>query len=96
MVPTALSDSDVSAAFLEVLDRLSQRRDTKTTAEMEALESIACKAALKGGKFLTEKEQEVLVKKALLLEGVATCPHGRPIILSLTKREIEKQFRRIV
>ncbi len=96
MVPTALSDTDVSAAFLEIIDRLSARRDTKTTAEMEALESIACKAALKGGRYLSEKEQEVLVKKALLLEGIATCPHGRPIILSLTKKEIEKQFRRIV
>lgn len=96
MVPTALAGCDIAAAFVEVIDRLSTKRDTKTTAETYALYGIACKAALKAGKMLSIKEQEVLVKQALELEGVATCPHGRPIILSLTKKEIEKQFRRIV
>ncbi len=96
MVPTALAGSDIRAAFVEVLDRLSQRRDLKTTAETNALHTIACRAALKAGKRLSIQEQEALVQKALLLEGIATCPHGRPIILSLTQKEIEKQFRRIV
>ncbi len=96
MVPTALAGCDAAAAFIEVIDRLASRRDLKTTAETHALHSIACKAAMKAGKLLSEKEQEVLVQKALQLEGIATCPHGRPIILSLTKKEIEKQFRRIV
>ncbi len=96
MVPTALSGCDISAAFIEVIDRLSAKRDTKTTAETYALYGIACKAALKAGKLLSVREQEVLVQKALALDGIATCPHGRPIILSLTKTEIEKQFRRIV
>ncbi len=96
MVPAALSGCDISAAFIEVIDRLATRRDTKTTAETHALYGIACKAALKAGKLLSVQEQEVLVQKALRLGGIATCPHGRPIILSLTKTEIEKQFRRIV
>ncbi len=96
MVPTALSGCDVAAAFVEVIDRLSSRRELKTTAETNALHSIACKAAMKAGKLLSVREQEVLVQKALKLDGIATCPHGRPIILSLTKKEIEKQFRRIV
>jgi len=96
MVPTALSGCDAAAAFVEVIDRLSSRRELKTTAETNALHSIACRAAMKAGKLLSVREQEVLVQKALKLDGVATCPHGRPIILSLTKKEIEKQFRRIV
>ncbi len=96
MIPAALTGCDVAATFLEVLDRLSKRQGTKTTAETNALHTIACRAALKAGKQLSCKEQEVLVGKALMLEGIATCPHGRPIILSLTQREIEKQFKRIV
>lgn len=96
MVPTALTDCDISAAFIEILDRLSANRDVKTDAETHALHTVACKAAMKAGKTLSVKEQEVLVQKALMLEGIATCPHGRPIILSLTKKEIEKQFKRIV
>ncbi|MBQ7036295.1 MAG: DNA mismatch repair endonuclease MutL [Clostridia bacterium] len=96
MVPTALSGCDVAAAFVEVIDRLSGRRDTKTEAQTYALYGVACKAALKAGKLLSVREQEVLVEKALMLDGVATCPHGRPLILSLTKTDIEKQFKRIV
>lgn len=96
MVPSALSGCDAAAAFVEVIDRLGGRRDTKTTAETYALYGIACKAALKAGKQLSEREMEILVQKALMLDGVATCPHGRPLILSLTKTEIEKQFKRIV
>ncbi|MBE7063297.1 MAG: DNA mismatch repair endonuclease MutL [Ruminococcaceae bacterium] len=95
-VPTALTGCDVSAAFLEVIDRLATKRDLKTEAETNALHSIACKAAMKAGKQLSIKEQEDLVQKALQLDGIATCPHGRPVILSLTQKEIEKQFKRIV
>ncbi len=96
MVPTALTECDISAAFIEILDRLSANRDVKTDAETHALHTVACKAAMKAGKTLSLKEQEVLVQKALMLDGIATCPHGRPIILSLTQKEIEKQFKRIV
>lgn len=96
MIPSALVECDISSAFLEILERLSLGRDLKTDAENNALHTVACKAAMKAGKVLSLKEQETLVQKALLLEGVATCPHGRPIILSLTQKEIEKQFKRIV
>lgn len=96
MIPSALVDCDISSTFLEILERLSMRRDLKTDAENHALHTVACKAAMKAGKVLSLKEQEVLVQKALLLEGIATCPHGRPIILSLTQKEVEKQFKRIV
>jgi len=96
MIPTALTGCDISATFIEILDRLSARRELKTDAETNALHTVACKAAMKAGKLLSVKEQEVLVQKALELDGIATCPHGRPIILSLTQKEIEKQFKRIV
>ncbi len=97
MVPTALTAVDPAAAFLEVLDNLMHlKKDVRTNAETHALYTIACKAALKGGKALSIKEQEALVQKAMMLDGIATCPHGRPVILSLTQKEIEKQFRRIV
>ena len=60
------------------------------------LYTIACKAAIKANHRLDEKEQTELVKKVLRLDNINTCPHGRPIMMSMTKKDIEKNFRRIV
>ena len=90
MVPTPLTDADISAAFLEILENIAaSKHDLKTSAQSYALYGIACKAAMKAGKTLSLKEQEALVAEALSLEGVATCPHGRPIIMTLTQKQIE-------
>ena len=60
------------------------------------LYTVACKAAIKANKSLSEAEMEELVKCVFEMENINTCPHGRPIIISFTKTEIEKQFKRIV
>ena len=66
-----------------------QPKDTKT---------ISCKYAIKANKKLSILEMEVLVKDVQELEklGITTCPHGRPIKIEFTKRELEKMFKRIV
>ena len=58
--------------------------------------TVACKAAIKANHILTKEEMKKLVINVLELENINTCPHGRPIMITMTKYELEKQFKRIV
>ena len=62
----------------------------------EKVASMSCKAAVKGNARLSTKEVETLIGELLNLENPYHCPHGRPTIISMTKRELEKKFKRIV
>lgn len=62
----------------------------------DMLHSIACKASVKANDDNSPEELEVLVKRVLSDDKIKYCPHGRPVMFKITKREIEKQFRRIV
>lgn len=62
----------------------------------KAVYTIACKAAIKANKVLSEKEMDALVREVYAMEGISTCPHGRPITVKVTKYQIEKMFKRIV
>lgn len=96
-VPADCSGSDGEALLTELAGVLmggaggtvGERRD-------RAMYTIACKSAIKANKELTSEEMERLVQKALSLEGISTCPHGRPISVKITKYQIEKMFKRIV
>ena len=57
---------------------------------------MSCKAAVKGNNHLSRPEIEALIDELLELDNPYNCPHGRPTIISMTKYEIEKKFRRIV
>jgi len=57
---------------------------------------MACKAAVKGNQTLSVREMEALIDQLLTLENPYHCPHGRPTIISMSKYEIEKKFKRIV
>jgi len=59
------------------------------------INSIACKAAVKANDRLSYIEAKALVEQALKLENPFTCPHGRPTIVEISEREIEKMFKRI-
>ncbi len=96
-LPATLADDNAGNAIVEIIDALSNSNKAKETAKQEyALYRVACRAAIKAGHTMKYEEQQQLVREALRLEKSATCPHGRPIILRLTKTEIEKQFKRIV
>lgn len=62
----------------------------------KAVYTVACKSAIKANKLLSPEEQKSLFERAAALEGITTCPHGRPILVKLTKYKIEKMFGRIV
>ena len=66
------------------------------TVVEEKLASMACKAAVKGNNSLSAAEMEALIDELLTLENPYNCPHGRPTIISMSKYEIEKKFKRIV
>ncbi len=83
--------------FQEVLDELAEDTTSGTPESIRnRIATMACKAAVKGNMRLTGKEAETLIDELLTLDNPYHCPHGRPTIISMTKYEIEKKFKRIV
>ena len=62
----------------------------------DRIASAACKAAVKGGNRMTEREADELIGRLLTLDNPFNCPHGRPTIISISKTELERKFKRIV
>ena len=94
-IPMDLDESGAAEA-LETLaaDLLRGRRESKDTVRDELLHTVACKAAIKAGWLNDEKELLALVKAVMEREDLKYCPHGRPICISLSKKQLEKQFKR--
>lgn len=83
--------------FLEMLDGLSDELKSQNPQMIyEKVASMSCKAAVKGNHRLSYEEAEALIDELLKLENPYHCPHGRPTIISMTKYEIEKKFKRVV
>ncbi len=96
-VPVDLYGSSVQEFFVEILDSL-ENEHTKQPLELITgkLATAACKAAVKGNNTLSIKEADQLIEQLLGLDNPYHCPHGRPTIVSMTKYELEKKFKRIV
>ncbi len=94
-IPMDLSP-DLAAESVETLaaDLLSGRRESKDTVRDELLHTVACKAAIKAGWKNDEKELLAVVKEVMSREELKYCPHGRPICVTLSKKQLEKQFKR--
>ena len=94
-IPMDVSPGD-AADVLETLasDLLSGRREGKDTVRDELLHTVACKAAIKAGWHTDEAELLALVKQVMAREDLKYCPHGRPICVTLSKKQLEKQFKR--
>ena len=96
-VPSILTGGDETAALREIAGRLLAGKRDITTDRMDWIyHSIACRAAVKAGDNGTAKELAALATRVLTDSDVRTCPHGRPVCVELTKKELEKQFGRIV
>ena len=94
-IPMDLSpDSAAEAVETLAADLLNGRRGSKDTVRDELLHTVACKAAIKAGWHSDEKELLVLVKEVMSREDLKYCPHGRPICITLSKKQLEKQFKR--
>ena len=75
-------------------DLLNGRREGANTVRDEILHTVACKAAIKAGWHTDEKELAALVRIVMERDDLKHCPHGRPICVSLSKKQLEKQFKR--
>ena len=97
-VPDNLFSIAKKDLLIEMLDSLADGIHSSVAPDLiaEKIASMSCKAAVKGNSRLSRAEVEVLIADLLKLENPYHCPHGRPTIISMTKRELEKKFKRIV
>lgn len=95
-LPSDIDYEDGGALLIEVISSLMGHEKGEIQNRRErAVYTIACKAALKANRSLSEEEMRSLAERALSMEGISTCPHGRPISVRMTKYQIEKMFKRI-
>ena len=96
-VPYNLSGADTSVLFHEILSSLEEGKKVRDLPSyVHEIATEACKAAVKGGGEISVTEAEELLAELMACEDPYHCPHGRPTIISMTKREMEKKFKRIV
>ena len=94
-IPSDLTEEDACAtleAFAE--DLLTGKRPSQADLRDNLLHTMACKAAIKAGWHTQPREREALVREVLSRDDIKYCPHGRPVCIELTKKELEKQFKR--
>lgn len=96
-IPDNLFNIDMKDLFIEMLDDFSNATGRQTPDIItEKVASMSCKAAVNGNDKLTLPEINKLIDELLSLDNPYNCPHGRPTIISMSKYEIEKKFKRIV
>lgn len=95
-IPAYLEGEDIPTLISEAADGFLQHKRDAVGAKMTWLyESVACRAAIKAGDRLSLPEMTALAERILYGGDVATCPHGRPVVLRMGKKELEKKFGRI-
>ena len=98
-IPQDVAPHDAEGLFVKMTDELLEGRGNPAVTDAirreRALYQIACKAAIKGGRYYNDAIVRWLVEKVLELPDVTVCPHGRPIAYKLTKNELDRQFNRI-
>ena len=96
-IPTNLFGLSADEYFHDLLDQLMEDKSGKTLSSVaDRIATMACKSAVKGNNSLSFQEAKTLIDELLTLENPYNCPHGRPTIISFTKTEVEKMFKRIV
>lgn len=95
-VPNVLGVPQTRGAFLDMVDHLGELRVITTQQKRrDAILQMACKKAVKGGDRLSLEEIKPLLADMLATNAPPTCPHGRPLVVAVTRSELEKRFRRI-
>ena len=94
-IPMDLGEGEVADTLMEMADDLLSGRSADTdTVRDELLHTMACKAAIKAGWKTDDKELLALVREVMSRDELKYCPHGRPICITLSKKQLEKQFKR--
>ena len=96
-IPSVLDGCNEQDIFVELAKNLSDNKNNPMPQILDEMyHTIACKSAIKANDITSASELEKLVKAIFSDDRIRYCPHGRPIMFKLTKKEIEKQFKRIV
>lgn len=96
-IPYDLFGYEVKDLFETILTEMSENPVRGVPQIIrEKIASMACKAAVKGNNYMTYEEADTLIEQLLSLENPYNCPHGRPTIVTMSKYEMEKKFKRIV
>lgn len=95
-VPQIMGEPDLRPFFLLSAAELKRLKSAPLAARREAVMQAACKHAVKGGDALSQAEIDSLLKQMSQTGAPASCPHGRPVIVAITRTELEKRFSRIV
>lgn len=96
-VPMDLYGYEENTFFYEILDELADDPGSGTPESIRIrIATMACKAAVKGNTRISREEMDKLIEELLTLDNPYHCPHGRPTIITMSKYELEKKFKRIV
>lgn len=94
--PSILDGEDVAGLIEETAEKLLEGKTDITPDKLDwILHSASCRAAVKAGDYTSRYEMEIFVKKLLANPDIRYCPHGRPVMIKLSKYDIEKQFGRV-
>ena len=96
-VPADLYGINEKELFLDILTSLSETQSGDESRMLDhRIATMACKAAVKGGMKLSFQEADALISELLTLKNPYACPHGRPTLISISRYELEKKFKRVV
>ena len=94
-VPFILGKADLRPAFMDAIGALNRVKSATVDLRRAEIMQMSCKSAVKGGDRLSDGEVESLIRQMLETGAPPTCPHGRPVMKSISRREMEKMFKRI-
>ncbi|MBR4754537.1 MAG: DNA mismatch repair endonuclease MutL [Lachnospiraceae bacterium] len=95
-VPMDVYSLDFKDVFIEILDNLNEGNTATPDIINDRIATMSCKAAVKGNNTLSVSEAKALISEMFTLEDPFNCPHGRPTVISISKYEMEKHFKRII
>ena len=94
-VPVFLGEASSEGFVRDILAEAEKAGSVSLDKKRAELLKTACKHAVKGGEALTEAQLRSLLDEMIAKKVTPTCPHGRPLVISISRREIEKKFKRI-
>jgi len=94
-VPFVFGAPDSRSLFLDILDQLEESKPSSYETKLERIMKLACTSAIKAGDSVAEIEAKALLNQLEECENPYTCPHGRPTVIEITRKELEKMFLRI-
>lgn len=94
--PMELSPDDVDDVIIEIAGRFVEKKQDVMFEKLDWIfHSVACRSAIKAGNFTSRTEMEIFAKQLLSMPDIRYCPHGRPVLIEMTQRELEKNFGRV-